>query len=279
MAVVHRRVREEIVMDIQQWASRRSVVTLDELDAWLDREYSHNKRSRETLLAYHVRQGHFRRVRRGLFATVPPGVDPQAAPVDPYLIAARSADDAVLAYHTALELHGRAHSVFQTYYFQSRRAIRSMTFQGGRFECLTFSKALRRRRAEHFGTVHVERLGQEVRVAGLERTLVDVCDRPDLAGGWEELWRSLETIEYFDLDVVMQYVRLLGNRTTAAKVGYYLQQHTEALGVDDRYLKRLERLCPRQPHYLERGKAGKFVRRWNLVIPPSLAEQSWTQVL
>jgi predicted transcriptional regulator of viral defense system len=125
----------------------------------------------------------------------------------------------------------------------------------------------------------VERLGQEVRVAGLERTLVDVCDRPDLAGGWEELWRSLETIEYFDLDVVMQYIRLLGNRTTAAKVGYYLQQHAEALGVDDRYLKRLERLCPRQPHYLDRGKAGKLIRRWNLVIPPSLAEKSWTQVL
>lgn len=30
----------------------------------------------------------------------------------------------------------------------------------------------------------------ELRVASLERTLVDVLDRPDLAGSWEEVWRS-----------------------------------------------------------------------------------------
>jgi hypothetical protein len=44
--------------------------------------------------------------------------------------------------------------------------------------------------------------------------LVDVLDRPDLSGGWEEIWRSLETIEYFDLDEIVAYARLLDNATT-----------------------------------------------------------------
>ncbi|OGA43455.1 MAG: hypothetical protein A3G24_12650 [Betaproteobacteria bacterium RIFCSPLOWO2_12_FULL_62_13] len=64
-----------------------------------------------------------------------------------------------------------------------------------------------------------------MRATTLERTLVDVFARPDLAGGWEEIWRSLETVEFFDLDVVVQYVLLLENATTAAKVGFFLEQH------------------------------------------------------
>ena len=49
----------------------------------------------------------------------------------------------------------------------------------------------------------VDRAGLAVRVTSLERTLVDVLDRTDLSGGWEEIWRSLEMVEFFDLDVVI----------------------------------------------------------------------------
>jgi len=108
--------------------------------------------------------------------------------------------------------------------------------------------------------------------------LVDVLDRPDLSGGWEEAWRSLESIEYFDLDLVVEYVKLLDNRTTAAKVGFYLQQHTEALMVEERHLKPLRRLRPAQPHYLERGKSGKLVSDWNIVVPPFLDEKAWEDI-
>ncbi len=37
--------------------------------------------------------------------------EPSSVPVDPYLVAAKMTEDAVLAYHTALEFHGRAYSV------------------------------------------------------------------------------------------------------------------------------------------------------------------------
>ena len=66
-------------------------------------------------------------------------------------------------------------------------------------------------------------------MTGLERTLVDVLNRPDLTGSWEEIWRSLESVEFFDLDKVAEYVHLLGNATTAAKVDFFLEQHREAL--------------------------------------------------
>jgi len=265
-------------MKLQDIYSRQPVLTLDELRAHLDRGYSRKKRSREALVSYHQREGHLVRIRRGLYAVVPPGSDPENCPVDPYLVAAKSADDAVLAYHTALEVHGKAHSVFERYSFLSSRPLRATTFRTYRFECTVFPKALREKHQEYFATKTVERSGLEIRVTSLERTLVDLHDRPDLGGGWEEIWRSLESVEYFDLDLVVEYVELLGKRTTAAKVGYYLQQHAESLMVEDCHLAPLRKLRPKQPHYLQRGKSGKLVSEWNLMVPKPLAERSWEEI-
>ncbi len=257
-------------MKLQSLVSTGSVLTAGELHALLDQSHSRNKRSREALLSYHLRDGHLISIRRGLYAVVPPGISPDNFRIDPYLIASKSTADAVLAYHTALEVHGKAHSVFERIYFQSNKPIRSYTYRNVRFESILFPKALRDKGEQMFATKIVERAGLDIRVATLERTLVDVLDRPDLCGGWEETWRSLESVEYFDLDLVVEYVKLLGNRTTAAKVGYYLQHHAKELMVDGRHLDRLRQLRPAQPHYLERGKRGKFVADWNLVVPASL---------
>ncbi len=76
----------------------------------------------------------------------------------------------------------------------------------------------------------------------------------------------------------MEYVELLGKRTTAAKVGYYLQQHAESLMVEDCHLAPLRKLRPKQPHYLQRGKSGKLVSDWNLMVPKPLAERSWEEI-
>lgn len=264
-------------MKLQNLYARRPVLTLGELQAYLDEGYSRNKRSRETLVAYHLREGHLLQIRRGLYAVVPPGTAPQDCPVDPYLVAAKSSDDAVLAYHTALEVHGKGHSVFEQFFYQSSKALRPWTFRTYRFECVLFPKPLRATGKETFATMTIDRSGLEVRVTSLERTLVDLLDRPDLGGGWEEIWRSLESIEYFDLDLVIRYVQLLGKKTTAAKVGYYLQQHTEPLMVEDRHLEPLRELRPKQPHYLHRGQSGRLVSDWNLVVPRSLAERAWEE--
>jgi len=86
-------------------------------------------------------------------------------------------------------------------------------------------------------------------------------------------------VEYFDLDLVVEYVRLLDNATTAAKVGYYLQRHAGSLMVEERHLKPLRELRPKQPHYLKRGRSGKLVSEWNLVVPTSLDERAWEDIV
>jgi len=69
-----------------------------------------------------------------------------------------------------------------------------------RFIRRAFPVSLEREDEEYFGIQNVDRMGLDIRVTSLERTLVDVLDRPGISGGWEEVWRSLEMVEYFNLD-------------------------------------------------------------------------------
>lgn len=238
-------------------------------------------RAQEALLAYHRRTGRVVQVRRGLYTVIPPGADPDSYPVDPFLVAAKLTPDAVLSHHTALEFHGKAYSVHIHLTYSASRPLRPLTFRGHVFRGAKFRQALLRLGKENFGVSPAERSGQGLSVTSLERTLVDVLDRPDLSGSWEEIWRSLESVEFFDLDKVVAYARLLGNATTGAKVGFFLAQHRETLMVEDRFLNVLQDMRPRQPHYMNRSKRkfGRFVSEWNLVVPREILERTWGEVL
>ena len=260
---------------------RHPVFTGEELAVHLASRGAVGSRGQEALLAYYTRAGRVLRVRRGLYAVVPPGAQRESYSVDPYLIAGKLTPDAVLSHHTALEFHGRAYSAWNQLIYSASRPVGALTFRSHRFLGAKFPEALRRSGSERFDVVVSERSGVRVRVTSLERTLVDVLNRPDRSGGWEEIWRSLESVEFFNFERVVKYVLLLGNATTAAKVGFFLEQHRDSLMVEERHLRRLRGQRPGQPHYLDRNqrKPGCLVAGWNLVVPNDVLERSWGEVL
>ena len=258
---------------------RNPVFTGDDLAAHLASRSGVGPRGRESLLAYHTKAGRVVRVRRGLYAVVPPGADPASHPVDPHLVAAKLTSDAVLSHHTALDFHGRAHSVWSHVVYSASRPTARFVFRSTVFRGVKFPKSLVRSGSEHFGVLDREVAGVDVRVAGFERTLVDVLHRPDLSGGWEEVWRSLESVEFFNVDRVVEYALLLGNATTVAKVGFFLDRHRDVLMVGDDHLRVLRERRPRQPHYMDRAARGRLAADWNLVVPDEVLEQSWGEVV
>lgn len=238
-----------------------------------------NRWTLKAILAHHRKQGHIVLIRRGLYAAVPHGSLPDACPLDPYLLASKMADDAILAYHTALEVYGKAHSVFERFLYVTKRTTRPVTFRSYRFMGVRPPVALTSRHNEETGVKTVDRSGVSIHVTSLERTLVDILNRPDLGGGWEEIWRSLESVEFFDLDKVIKYVLLLENATTVAKVGFYLNQHRDPLMVEDHHLKTLKKYLPRRPHYMDssRRRTGRLVSAWNLIVPAQIVDRSWEE--
>jgi len=259
---------------------KHPVFTGEELDISMSAMGEVGSRAKESLLTYHRKSGHLVSIRRGLYGVIPPGADSETYPINPYLVAAKLAGDAVLSHHTALELYGHAYSVREQITYSASHPVARFSFRSYIFRGVKFPQALCSVKKENFGVNTVDQSGLEVPVTSLERTLVDVLDRPDLSGSWEEIHRSLVSVQFFDLDKVVEYALLLGNKTTTAKVGFFLEQHMESLMVAEDHLKSLASNLPRQPHYLENTmrKSGKLIKKWNLVVPVEVLERTWGEV-
>lgn len=267
-------------MKLNDFFLRHPVFTTKEVGDFLRQRGSESHWTQKALLAHHEQQGHIVRLRRGLYAAVPPGVDPADVSVDPYLVASKLTDDAALGYHTALEFQGKAYSAFSRVFYLTKHRTRPCIVASHTFRGVLVPKALRTKGKGHVCIKEYDRSGVSVPVTTLERTLVDVLDRPELSGGWEEIWRSLESVEFFNLDAVVEYALLLENATTIAKVGYFLDQHRERLMVEDAHLDPLKRQRPKQPHYMDRNEPGEaqLIDEWNLIVPTYIAERAWEEL-
>lgn len=258
---------------------KHHVFTVSEFSEYLSKRGPRGRWNRKKLLDHHRKHGRIVPVRRGLYAAVAPGANPECSPVDPYLIAAKMTDDSVLCCHTALEFYGKAYSVYNRFHYFSKSRSLALRFRSYEFHRVAFPKPLLDVGRETFEVKVVDRLGLNVRVTSFERTLVDVLHRPDLTGSWEEIWRSLESVEFFNLGAVVDYALLLGNATTVSKVGFFLEQHRDALMVAHDILERLRKHRPRSPHYMIRSgrKPGRLIDKWNLVVPLEILTRSWTE--
>lgn len=238
-----------------------------------------NARTADSLLARHAAAGRIVRVRRGLYAAVPAGAKPDTFQVDPYLLASKLAPDAALAYHAALQFRGKTYSVWHRFAVLTDSKLRPLAFQGHEFFGTRPPAALAGLPQLGGGITSEPHAGGIVRMTTFERTFADVLDAPELGGGWEETWRSLEMVDYFDLDAVVEHVLRRRSATTAARAGFFLEQHRERLFVEERHLTALRQHAPRQPQYLDRKREpGRLVKAWNLVVPERVLHRTWAEV-
>ncbi len=263
-------------MKTQTFLNRKTVFDSRDFEEFYSRERPGKTTGRRALLKYYLHTGRVKQVRKGLYLSAPPG---RPVVADPYLICAKMAPDAVLAYHTAMQFHGKVYAVRNDYACCSRSRVHSFEYEGQTFKAVLPPRSLLTKGRQMFAVDEAESQGEPLRVTSLERTMVDMLQRPDLSGGWEEIWRSLEMVEFYHLDKVFEYVELLDNATTAAKVGFFLNQHREQLMVDPSHLESLKALCPKSPHYLERSYKGdsRFFPDWNLVVPDFIVERHWEE--
>lgn len=252
------------------------VFRLDELRAYRN---VLGGRSEEALLRYYQQTGRVEPIRRGVYAVAPRGSAGSRIAVDPLLVAGRCVPDAVIVNHSALEYHGLAYSGFQTVTFQTYCTTRRFNFHGSNFIPLSPPGGLKQTNGDELETIAGERFGMSVTVTSIERTLVDVINSPRWSGSWEEIFRSLDSIEYVDTERVLEYLRALGNATTVSRVGWFLDSRREQLMISSVQIEDIRNMKPSRPVYFDRTYPGqtRFIRDWNLVVPVSVADRGWEE--
>ncbi|MBI5778528.1 MAG: hypothetical protein HZA49_03620 [Planctomycetes bacterium] len=139
--------------------------------------------------------GYLKKIRRGLYALVPIEFVGKDYQPDKFLVASRVSEPYAISYYSALELHGIGQSVFNRVYISSPHRFVSFAHQGIEYKW-RFTKDL-------FGATTLIREGQVINVTDIERTILDCLRQPDLAGGVDELIRSLEGLRGTDLLAVI----------------------------------------------------------------------------
>lgn len=234
----------------------------------------------DRLLSYHVSCRRIMHAAPGVYASVPPHLDPASYAPDAVLVASMIRDDGVLAYHAALSLHGLAYSEGGEIQVLSCGRPGHVDTVCGPVRFVTQPTALRRAERENEGIETMDRRGLDVRVTGVARTIVDCLERPELAGGPEEIGHALGSVEFVDVEAVLDTTFARGNRTLAALVGWWLERRREDFLVDDESLARLREVAPSVPRLVMGVDPDAGVRAgdWNLIVPLELAGPAFEDV-
>jgi predicted transcriptional regulator of viral defense system len=260
---------------VQDFFEERPVFRFDEFLSVHSVRGGRSPATTATVLKQAVKAGRLVNPRRGLYATVREGEPGVSVDIDRFVLACQLAPDAAVAYHSALAFWGKACWASRRVFYLAPRRARPFAFRGLEYVPVLVPRPVRGLTDLASGIVVERRQGVPVHVTSLERALVDVLDAPRYGGSWTDIWRSLESIGDVDLDFIVLYAIRLGSALTAGRVGFFLEQHRQALGVDERYLDALRRHAPRQPIYLDsRREPGRLVAGWNLVVPEQLLDRS-----
>lgn len=249
-------------MSVKAYLEDHLVFSIDEF-----RSEMGEGRTPYNLLVRAVNKGLADRVMRGIYVSRS-GRFTQTTP-DPYVIASAVSEDVVILYHSALELHGLAHSPTRRIQFSSSRIVSDF-----RYRDIEFKRYDHPQGADAvFSTMLVHRPAGLVRVTTRERTLVDCINRMDLSGGAEEVSRSLASLPYVDAHNVLAYLKELASPVAAARTGWFLEQRAQEWYVSESALNEIKDMLRLGPYYLTRDhQAGVWDPSWRLYLPADEAD-------
>lgn len=266
-------------MTIEQFLYDHPVFRYEEFIAWKTAKGNVKLSSADTALRYFITQGRIKPIRRKLYAAVLPNQTMETLIVDPYLVAGKATEDAVLGYHTALELMGTAYSTFGQFTYLTQHKSKSFEFDGRWFQAVSVPTALQKQHEPWVGINLINRQGITLKVTNPARTFVDALDRIELSGGWEEVCRSIANLVTLNIDEVIRYCLMLNNAGLSAKVGYFLSQRQGAFAVSEKQLEPLLASKPKTPQHVAKPGHERFqlVKQWNILLPVSVINQSWEE--
>ncbi len=171
-------------------------------------------------------------------------------------IATALSETACVSYHSALEYHGLGHQVFFFVYVQSRTRFNDVEFGGILYKCCKLTHSC--------GIVNSV-YNKMVRVTDIERTLIDCCDRIDLAGGLEEFLHCLEAIPFVNENKMLEYLKVINKEVLYKRVGYIME--LAGIKLSQKFFDTCLLHSRNSVSFLEDASNDVFVAKWRLYVP------------
>jgi predicted transcriptional regulator of viral defense system len=267
--ILHMSKLEKLHMEIQ----KKGVVTSDELADLAVNVLEIEGHGYQYLFTEYIskllNRGLIVRPRRGIYvATRPYGFRGEHSTADRHVIASKIRDPYYLGFHTALEVHGCAYSWFQTVTvcLPHGRQFRTFEFQGIRYRAVSTTYP-------ELGIESLSKEGHQLVISNPSRTFVDCLDRPRLAGGWEEVLKSLFSLPGVKSDDLLSILATFDSKVLYRKTGLVLGLLGSSFyyaGVLEDIQGVLSERTRGQPLYMDRNDPGPLNEDWNIYEVPNL---------
>ncbi|MCK5773029.1 MAG: hypothetical protein KAH57_04515 [Thermoplasmata archaeon] len=217
-----------------------------------------------------MKQGKVDRIRNGLYIAKNIYLENDEVP-NKYLIGSKVRRHYYLGYHTALEIYGCAQSVHHGCYtaIDVKSRFKRFTYGNYIFHPVVVNDVeteIYRRIVDNY----------PVNVSSPSRTFVECIHRPDLCVGYEEVYKSLESLGGVDVDLVILVLSMYGSDLLIRAVGFFLEDLAARSPyyshIEEQDLKRIQKLMGHNRTYLIRGQSGEYEERWKLYIPEGFRE-------
>ena len=213
----------------------------------------------ENHMASMVRSGKVVKIRNGLYAQI----DNLGVPLTTkFEIASKINDDSFVSHHSALEYYGVANQVFNTLTVGSKRKFNDFSFDDVDYT--------RQAVKDYTQVIYIVTAG--VRIATLERAVVDCIDNIDLGGGIDELLNALEQIRVLDENRLAEILQAYNKVILYQKVGFILEQYKDKYMLSDKFFTDCKSRLTNQIKYFLNDEYSDIAYNsdWQLMAPKNL---------
>ena len=214
-----------------------------------------------------VKKNAAERIKPGLFVRIPESVilDKKQYIEDAILIGAKATKNSFVSYYTALSLHGLAERYSTQIYITTKKHQRDILYHGNTIKYVQVIPK------NFFGYKTINYSNTKIQISDLERTIIDVINKPKYSGGWSETINCLKNIEEINYEKILSYLLKFDNKTTARKTGYLFEKLSN-LNPTEKVLKEIKELSGSQDLYFDTTKKGKYDKEWNIIVPKNIME-------
>ncbi|MCD6423244.1 MAG: hypothetical protein J7L42_03920 [Elusimicrobia bacterium] len=208
-------------------------------------------------------KGFLQKIKRGLYAVIPPDALERKYLPDKFLIAGKLKKKYYISHHSALEFHGIAESVFSTVYVTSKTYLKPFTYQNMTYKFITTK--------HFFGIKKLPYKGESLFVSDTEKTFLDCIRRIKYAGGLEEMMKSFHDIPYINYEKLWKYLKRFNEKSLYHKTGFILES-LENLSAPKSFMNKIRREIVKKVYYLQSKKNCVYIKKWNLMVPKNFEE-------
>jgi predicted transcriptional regulator of viral defense system len=179
---------------------------------------------------------------------------------DPILVGKHLMKPYFFSYYTALYLHGLSLQPSYQYYLSTTKHIQNVDYHGNVFHSVILTEK------RFFGFKEIKYGEESVMASDLERTIVDVINRPEYSGGYEEIFRSFQDLEDIDWNRLLEYLDKMREKILINRIGYAFDLLREFITPPEWLLLELKNRLSDNIYYFEKNRKGSYVKKWKIIV-------------